>query len=125
MINRLNQKFKDNGYNITTEQYRVLVALWNKDGQNQQELAQVTYKNKTSLARLINNLEKGNLVVRVPDMKDNRNRLIYLTRKGKEIPGELTRFARETLMEAQAGIPGEELEICKKVLKKVIGNLSG
>ena len=66
MINRLNQKFNSSGYDITTEQYRVLVTLWNNDGQKQQELAEATYKNKTTLTRLINNLEKRNLVVRVP-----------------------------------------------------------
>jgi DNA-binding MarR family transcriptional regulator len=124
MINRLNQKFKSSGYDITTEQYRVLVNLWNNDGQNQQELAEATYKNKTTLTRLINNLEKRNLVVRVPDKTDNRNKHVYLTRRGKELPKELTQFARQTLIEAQCGIPRGEIKICKDVLQRVIRNLT-
>ena len=123
LINRLNQHFKDAGYDITTEQYRVLVNLWNKDGQNQQSLSTATRKNKTSMTRLINGLEKRNLVVRVPDKDDQRNKLIYLTPKGKALPGELTQLAKKTLHEAQRGITAAELEACNRVLLKVIENL--
>jgi DNA-binding MarR family transcriptional regulator len=123
LINRLNQHFKNAGYDITTEQYRVLVNLWNKDGQNQQALSTATRKNKTSMTRLINGLEKRNLVVRVPGKDDQRNKLIYLTPKAKALPGKLTRLAKRTLGEAQRGITAEELEACKQVLLKVIENL--
>ena len=124
LINRLNHKFKSHGYDITTEQYRVLVNLWNIDGQNQQELAEAAHKNKTSLTRLINNLEKRNLVVRIPDKTDHRNKHVYLTPKGKKLPKELTQLAKETLREAQTGIPREAMATCKDVLRQVIRNLN-
>ncbi len=123
LINKLNQYFKKNGYDVTTEQYRVLISLWNKDGQNQQELAEATFKNKTSITRLINGLEKKNLVVRIPDRTDHRNKLIYLTKKGKELPKVLAGLAKKTLKQAQAGIPEDEIETCKKVLCRVIQNI--
>ena len=123
LINQLNQNFKNAGYNITTEQYRVLVNLWNKDGQNQRELAEATRKNKSSMTRLINGLEKRNLVVRVPNREDHRNKLIYLTQRGKELPNELTQLAKKTLHEAQQGISVEKLEACNKVLLKILENL--
>jgi DNA-binding MarR family transcriptional regulator len=123
LINRLNQNFKNTGYDITTEQYRVLVNLWNKDGQNQQELAEATRKNKTSMTRLLNRLEKRNLVVRVPYNLDNRNKLVYLTNKGKKIPEALANLAKKTLREAQSGISEKNIEICKRVLHDVLDNL--
>jgi len=123
LINRLNQHFRLSGYNITTEQYRILVNLWNKDGQNQQELAQCTLKNKASITRLINGLEKKNLVVRILDRNDNRNNLIYLTKMGKEFAPVLVQLAQKTLKEAQTGITGEETEVCKTVLRRVIQNI--
>lgn len=123
LINKLNQYFKKNGYDVTTEQYRVLINLWNKDGQNQQELAKATLKNKTSITRLINGLEKKNLVVRIHDRTDHRNKLIYLTKKGKELPEVLAGLAKKTLKQALAGIPEDEIETCKKVLCRVIQNI--
>jgi len=123
LINRLNQNFRAAGFDITTEQYRVLVNLWNKDGQNQQELAEATRKNKTSMTRLINGLEKRNLVVRVPAREDQRNKLIYLTQKGKKLPFDLTKLAKKTLIEAQQGISAEDIEACNQVLLKVLANL--
>ena len=123
LIKKLNQHFKMNGYDVTTEQYRVLINLWNKDGQNQQELAEATFKSKTSITRLINGLEKKNLVVRIPDNVDHRNNLIYLTKKGKGLPEVLTGLAKKVLNQAQVDISEEEIEICKTVLCKVIQNI--
>lgn len=123
LVNRLNQNFKNAGYDITIEQYRVLVNLWNRDGQNQQELAESTRKNKTSMTRLLNRLEKRNLVVRVPNHLDNRNKLVYLTNNGKKIPEALANMAKKTLREAQTGIAEKSIEICKSVLHEVVDNL--
>jgi len=123
LINRLNQNFKKAGYDITTEQYRVLVNLWNKDGQNQQELADVMGKNKASITRLINGLEKRNLAVRVPNSLDNRNKFIYLTNKGKQIPEALAYLAKQTLSEALVGLSEKKIEMCKDILCEVFDNL--
>ena len=119
----MNQNFKKAGYDITTEQYRVLVNLWNKDGQNQQELAEATRKDKTSMTRILNRLEKRNLVVRVPNHLDNRNKLVYLTNKGKKIPEALANLAKQTLSEALVGLPEKKIEMCKDVLCEVFDNL--
>ena len=123
LINRLNQNFKKAGYDITTEQYRVLVNLWNKDGQNQQEIAEATRKNKTSMTRILNRLEKRNLVVRVPNHLDNRNKRVYLTNKGKKIPEALANLAKQTLSEALVGISEKKIELCKDILCEVFDNL--
>ena len=123
LINRLNQHFKRNGFHITTEQYRVLVNLWNKDGQNQQEIAESTLKNKATVTRLINGLEKRDLVVRIHDKTDHRNKRVCLTDKGKKLPEALSGLAKKTLKEAEAGIPEDEIEVCKNVLRRVIQNI--
>jgi len=123
LINKLNKYFRENGYDVTTEQYRIFINLWNKGGQNQQELADATLKNKTSIARLLNGLEEKKLVARVPDKIDRRNKLIYLTRRGKKLPENLAELAKKTLKEAQIGISEDEIEVCKKVLSKIIQNL--
>jgi len=123
LINRLNHNFRKSGLDITTEQWRVLANLWNREGQSQQELAECTRKDKTGITRIVQGLEKRNLVVRIADTSDSRTKLLYLTKKGRESIKVLIKMAIRTLEEAKAGIPEEEIQICKKVLRKVTENL--
>lgn len=123
MANRLNHNFEAAGYDVTCEQWGVLMNLWQKNGQSQKDLAGVTCKDKTSITRLIHGLEKRNLVVRVPDGSDGRQKLIYLTNKGKAFQQELLQLVQKTLAQAQEGIQNRDLENCKKVLRQVVSNL--
>ena len=63
MANRFNQNLEKFGHDVTCEQFAVLDALWKKDGQTQKELAECTYKDKTSIARLVDGMWKRKLVV--------------------------------------------------------------
>ena len=81
----VNFNFTKAGYEVTCEQWSVLVNLGKKNGQRQQELASLTCKDKTTITRLIDNMEKHNLVVRLPDKNDKRQKLIYLTKKGRDL----------------------------------------
>jgi DNA-binding MarR family transcriptional regulator len=72
------------GHSITGEQFEVLVVLWNEDGKNQQRLSKALCKDKTTITRLIKSLEELNLVKRVTNRKDKRQKLVYLTRSGKK-----------------------------------------
>ena len=52
-INRkLYRNFRQNGLEISPEQWTVLIFLWEKDGVTQQELCNATFKNKPSMTRL-------------------------------------------------------------------------
>jgi len=121
---RLNQSFAKAGYDVTTEQWRILRCLQNQDGQRQQDLADVVHKDKTCITRIIDSMEKRDLVVRIPDRLDRRQKLIYLTNKGKRLPEELMQIAQKTSLEVQQGIESEHLDICRNVLTKIRSNLS-
>ena len=124
MANRLNHKFEAAGHNVTCEQWAVLMNLWEKNGQSQKDLSGVTCKDKTSITRLIDGMEKRNLVVRIPDKKDGRQKFIYLTNKGKELQKELRELVQETLLESQEGISAKDISTCKGVLRRVAQNLA-
>ena len=69
-INRkLYRNFRQNGLEISPEQWTVLIFLWEKDGVTQQELCNATFKDKPSMTRLIDNMERQHLVVRISDKK--------------------------------------------------------
>ncbi len=120
----ITKNFFEHGYNLTSDQWAILTSLWEKDGQCQYELAQKHDKDKASITRLINNMEKNNWVVRITSEKDKRIKLIYLTFKAKSQHRQLMELAFEIIQRAVDGIPSQELEITKNVLKKIRGNLS-
>ena len=104
-INRkLSRNFRQNGLEITPEQWTVLIFLWEKDGVTQQELCNATFKDKPSMTRLIDNMERQHLVVRISDKKDRRTNLIHLTKDGKELEERARVIANQTLKEALKGI---------------------
>jgi DNA-binding MarR family transcriptional regulator len=62
---RLQKNFRNNGVDITIEQWSILYHLWKEDGLSQQELCNRTFRDKPSITRLIDNLEKLKLVKRI------------------------------------------------------------
>lgn len=119
---KLYRNFRLYNLEITPEQWTVLLYLWEKDGVTQQELCNATYKDKPSMTRLIDNMEKQNLVVRISSKTDRRINQIHLTRIGKELEEKSRFVANKTLKEALKGLSTEELKISQEVLRKVFFN---
>ncbi len=120
---KLNQNFAKAGHDVTSEQWRILRCLWQKDGQRQQDLADVVNKDKTCITRIIDSMEKRDLVVRIPDRLDRRQNLIYLTNKGKKLQEELMEIFAKTSIDAQKDIDPEQLAIFIKILDGIYHNL--
>ena len=120
---RLQKKFNASGLNLTTEQWSVLYHLWKEDGKSQQELCNATFRDKPSITRLVDNLEKLNLVKRVPSEHDRRINLIFLTKQAQKIHEQTMAMAEATLNEALEAVPVEKVDVCKEVLQVVYDNL--
>src|SRR5690606_6179653 len=121
---RLQKKFNNAGLNITIEQWSVLYHLWKEDGLSQQQLCNATFRDKPSITRLVDNLEKLNLVNRVPSDSDRRINLIYLTKNAQKLEEETMQIADEILNEALQTVSPEKIEVCKEVLQIVYDNLN-
>jgi DNA-binding MarR family transcriptional regulator len=119
----LQKKFNTAGLKVTIEQWSVLYHLWKQDGMSQQELCNATFRDKPSITRLVDNLEKLQLVKRVASGNDRRINLIYLTKPAQKLQEEAMRLAEATLNEALEGVPAERIEACKEVLQIVYDNL--
>lgn len=120
-INRkLSRNFRQNGVEITPEQWTVLLFLWEKDGVTQQELCNATFKDKPSMTRLIDNMERQHLVVRIADKRDRRTNLIHLTKTGRELEGKARFIANKTLKEALQRINIGRTESQPRCIKKGI-----
>ena len=121
--NKLKINFDKEGLDITPQQWSALTYLWNEDGISQQKLADAFSKDKTSMTRLLNNMEKNDLIERRKDEVDKRNKRIFLTYKSRLIKKSTIKIAEKTLMETLIGINHEDLKLSKKVLKKINNNL--
>ena len=118
------RRFKDAGHDITVEQWTVILHLWQKEGQTQQEISGCSNKDNPSVCRLIDNMEKRDLVIRVPDQQDRRINRIYLTGKGKALQAQLIDIAQSNLKQSTKTITATDLKTCKTVLEKMIDNLT-
>ena len=120
---RLHKKFTAAGLSLTIEQWSVLYHLWKQDGISQQDLCTATFRDKPSMTRLVDNLEKAGLVKRVASKDDRRKNLVNLTQKAHDLQDLCYSLAEETVDEALVGVSNDKVEVCKEVLKVVYENL--
>ncbi len=123
-INRIiSRNLRMEGLDITPEQWTVLAFLWNEDGVTQQKLCDATYKDKSSMTRLIDNLTKLDLVYRQGSVKDRRLNYIYLTSKGLSIKEKATEAIRDTMNTALFGIDENKAENIRQFMKLIFNNI--
>src|ERR1700712_2815809 len=101
---RLQKNFKQSGMEITIEQWSVLYHLWKQDGLSQQQLCDATFRDKPSITRLVDNLEKLKLVKRVASKNDRRMNMIYLEKEAIDLQEKTMELANRTLNEALEGV---------------------
>lgn len=121
---RLHRNFRAAGYDVTPEQWPVLVSLWRCDGRNQQDISTCTQKDKPSITRLIDALEKRGWAERRNCPNDRRANLVFLTAEGKAIRPDLEAAAERTLDETLEGVCPEGEAMLRKCLEIVVDNLS-
>jgi DNA-binding MarR family transcriptional regulator len=124
-LNRiLNKKFKEEGLEITSEQWLILLSLWNKDNVTQQAICDQTSKDKGGVTRLLDTLSKHDLIERLPSSTDRRVNLIHLTEKGKNLEKKAMEIVKQIFSQAIAGISEQELIYTHDVICKILSNLS-
>lgn len=124
IMNNFVRKLKNNGINITFEQFTILTMLWDNENLCQYNLAQLTNRDQASTSRLINTLIKNELIIRQCCPSDKRINRIKLTEKGELLKAPVESIARECFEEAANGISKEEIEQGMKFLTKISENLN-
>ncbi len=123
MTGRFVQNVLDSGIDISMDQWMVLGPIWHFESPSQKELGKICLKDKPSITRIIDTLEKKSLVVRISDQIDHRIKRVVLTNAGKQLFYDVLPIMEKTRKEARGEIPDKEIEIFKEVLFKIIQNL--
>jgi DNA-binding MarR family transcriptional regulator len=116
-------KIKENSVDMTFEMLEVMGCLWKQDGVNQQEIADLTLRDKSSMTYLLDNLVKRNMVKRMEDENDRRNKLIYLTDEGLAVKEKLFPWLSEVYGKASVQISEDALKNSMMLINQMIANL--
>ncbi|SHK71391.1 MarR family winged helix-turn-helix transcriptional regulator [Chryseobacterium polytrichastri] len=127
MKSRLRQKIqaKINEYDpdLSFELIEILGLLRRNNGINQQEISSKVSKDKSSITYLINSLVKRELVERVENTTDRRNKQIFLTVKGNEIVETVYPWALELYKKAADDLNENDINNALLLVKKMTANL--
>lgn len=116
-------KIREHEVDITFEMLEVMSFLWRNDGSNQQEIADQTLRDKSSMTYLIDNLVKRSLVKRTEDGNDRRNKLIFLTDQGKALKEQLHPWVAEVYEKATIDLDLQSLQQSVALLHQMVSKL--
>jgi len=91
----LRKEFLKSGYDITIDNFAILSRLWKQDNLSQQQLCELTCKNKSNLTRILDTMEKKDMIIRKPNLTDRRSFSIALTNYSHSLKDSLTLIAQE------------------------------
>lgn len=116
------KRFTDNGYDVTNEQWGVLSVLYNNEGCTQSEIADILGKDKTNITRILDVMQKKNMIVRTNDESDRRMYRIYLTEEGKNLELKLIPIVVD-MKKSIEDFTEDEIEKFKTMINKIYDSL--
>lgn len=121
MKNKLQNELKVCG--ISTEQLSILNLIFTEIGHNQKQLAENSLKDGAAVTRILDVLEKKDLVRRENSPNDRREFLLYTTDKGNSVYNEAVKLVGSHTQEIDSIFSESEREQFKNLLNKLISNL--
>ncbi len=115
-------KFKANGISITIDQWLVLNALNENEEITQSDLADLVFKDKASMTRLIELLVLKKYVQRTAHDTSRRRFKLTITPKGHEVIAQILPIAKENRKQAIKNINFKELQTTEISLKQISEN---
>jgi len=107
---------------LTGRQHSFIYAVCEKPGRTQDSIAQEHHLDKSTVARVLSKLETNGYVKRISNPKDNRELLIYPTKKTLEVFPKVKQVAKEWARLLNKNISEEERQVFNSVLKRMYEN---
>ena len=109
---------------LTPEQFILIDLLWNQGSMSQQQLADQMQKDKNSVTKLVDALERRGFVVREQNRLDRRSNTLVLTEKAEGLKPGAKQKGISILDEMLIGISEEELRSFLVTLGKLNRNMT-
>ena len=120
----MTEVFRRGGFLLSPEQFLVMDTLWDEGVLTQQQIADITMRDKNSIVKLIDGLEKRKLVRRASNPDDRRQNLIMVTDYSLLIKEKVTSLALEAVTGIIGTISGTSLESFVGVLDRMAKNMN-
>lgn len=104
-------------------QGRILYVLWQNDDISISSLSAQTSLANTTLTAMLDRMESIGLIVRKPDPKDRRNRLIALTEKAKSMQDDYMKISQKMNEIYYHGFTETEIVQFEAYLQRILNNL--
>jgi DNA-binding MarR family transcriptional regulator len=117
------RRLREENIDLTFEMLQVISTLMEQGEINQQEIANLLNKDKTSITYLLDNLTKRGLVARVEDPNDRRNKIIHRTEAGRQLTDQLTPIIQELHATVSKGLSADYLKNLTASLLIIKSNL--
>jgi len=115
--------FRRHGLSITPEQFLVLDTIWDGGSMSQQKLADIISKDKNSVTKLVDGLEKRGLICRTQCLTDRRVNIVELTQEAARIKDQATLAATCCVNTLLNGIDEKDLNTVIDVFDKINRNI--
>lgn len=109
-------------YGVTVSQWPLLYILYQGKENTPAELAEYMKLNRSAITRLLDRLDKKQLIRRTTSTHDKRSVVINLTNKGKKIVPALAAISRETNNRFLKGLSKSEIQQFDEILRKIQAN---
>lgn len=109
---------------LTPEQFMLIDLLWNQGEMSQQQLADQMQKDKNSVTKLVDAIERKGFVVRQQNVHDRRSNTIVLTEKANLLKPGAKQKGISILDQMLEGISEEELKGFLDTLRKLNNNMT-
>ena len=95
-------------HGLTYPQYLVMLVLWGRDGQTVSGIGDELFLESSTLTPLLKRLEAAGLVRRARDANDERQVVVFLSKKGEDLRAKLADVPRQMLRAFGCGRDGVE-----------------
>ena len=117
-------KLRKNDVPLTPEQFMLIDLLWNQGEMTQQQLADQLQKDKNSVTKLVDAIEKKGFVIRKQNPHDRRANTLVLTEKANELKPGAKQKGISILDQILEGISEDELRSFLATLRKLNSNMT-
>ena len=117
-------KLREKGVPLTPEQFMLIDLLWNQGEMTQQQLADQLQKDKNSVTKLVDAIERKGFVVRQQNIHDRRSNTLVLTEKANLLKPGAKQKGISILDQMLEGISEEELRSFLVTLGKLNRNMT-
>ncbi|MCS6968429.1 MAG: MarR family transcriptional regulator [Cytophagales bacterium] len=120
----LQRRFNAHHFGVTVDQWVVLDCIRQCPGISQNEIADRTFKDAPTVTRIIDQLCKKGLTIRLVDENDRRRFIIQLTAKGQKKVNQMLPVVIQMRKEGWKGLDLADYQRLMHIMETIFNNLN-